>query len=246
MDTKAYFSDLSAELKAVQNRIRQLIGNVHWPTDGAWKESVLRSVLRGYLPSSVSVGSGFVLTPDGPTSQIDILIYDDSSPVFFKDGDFVIVPPNAVRAVIEVKTAMPKHKLTEVIQKLGTVSRHLRRFCLPQRPFVGLFSYESTDCTHDEVLDALKAQYGNSDDYEPIALSFGDSQFYRFWYVAPDSNRTHDSWHAYTLPQLAPGYFIHNVIEHLFPASFERTQEMWYPIDGKEAHCIGRRKRRDG
>ena len=45
MDTKAYFESLTAELVAVKDRIRNLIGGRYWPGDGQWKESVIRSVL---------------------------------------------------------------------------------------------------------------------------------------------------------------------------------------------------------
>jgi hypothetical protein len=111
MNTVEYFRDLSNELRAVQNRIRNLIGDVHWPSDGAWKESVLRTVLRRYLPPSFTVGSGFILTPDGVSTQMDILICDDSAPVLFREGDFVITTADCVRAAVEVKTRLSKPKL---------------------------------------------------------------------------------------------------------------------------------------
>lgn len=248
MNPQEYFRDLSTELRSVQNRVRQLIGDVHWPSDGAWKESALRAVIRGYLPVSVSVGTGFVLTADGPSTQIDILIYDDSAPVHFRDGDFVVISPDAVRAVIEVKTSLSRPALPTALEKLSGISYLLRKRCLPEPPFIGLFCYTKITCEPDFVLDALTQANGRFGDYEISALSFGDSQFYRFWRFEPGhpSGSLHESWHAYELPALAPGYFIHNVVEHLYPRAVERAEDIWYPVDGKEMRCIGQKRRKEG
>jgi hypothetical protein len=246
MDVSAHFRDISAELRAVQNRIRRLIGNIHWPTDGAWKESVIRSVLRGYLPSSYSVGSGFVLTPDGPSTQIDILIYDDSAPVHFRDGDFVIIPADCVRAAIEVKTSLAKAPLGEALEKLNAVASLLRKRSLTRRPFIGLFCFEPTTVDAGDILELLQQKNGETSVYEISALSFGDSQFYRFWEFDPNRRPSpmYETWHAYDVPELSQGYFLHNVIEHLFPRAFERAQDLWYPAESKELRLIARVPRR--
>jgi hypothetical protein len=59
-DFLAFHRSLCDELKAIKDRVRNLIQ--HWPTDGAFKESALRSVLRRHLPESVYIGTGFVVT----------------------------------------------------------------------------------------------------------------------------------------------------------------------------------------
>lgn len=248
MNPEAYFKDLSTELQSVQNRVRHLIGDAHWPSDGAWKESALRSIIRGYLPSSVSVGTGFVLTPNGPSTQIDILIYDDTAPVLFRDGDFVVITPDSVRAVVEVKTSLSRDGVKKALTKLSNVSHLLRTRRLHRPPFIGLFCYTSLSCDHNYVLDSLKTHNGTFGDYEISALVFGDSQFYRFWRFEPGltSGILYESWHAYELPKLAPGYFIHNIVEHLYPQAIAQSEDMWYPIHGKEIRCIGQKKRKDG
>ncbi|MBP6865799.1 MAG: hypothetical protein KBC32_11115 [Candidatus Didemnitutus sp.] len=247
MNPKAYFKDLSAQLRAVQNRVRQLIGNAHWPSDGAWKESALRAVIRGYLPASLSVGTGFILSTDGPSTQIDILVYDDTAPILFRDGDFVVLTPDSVRAVIEVKTSLSRPQLVSAVDKLSKISHLLRKRCLQKRPFIGLFSYEESDCAPADVLLALQRVNGCMSDYEIAALCFGDEQFFRYWEYDPRSTarrRPYESWHAYQIPQSAPGYFIHNVIEHLFPQSVDRAESLWYPIDGKENRRVAVQRRR--
>ena len=228
MNPIEYFRDLSKELKVVQNRIRNFIGDAHWPSDGAWKESVLRSVLRRYLPPSYTVGSGFVLTADGISTQIDIIICDDSAPILFRDGDFVIATADCVRAVVEVKTSLPASSLNPALAKLNDVAELLRRRCVHPRPFLGLFSYEAMRAEPAAVLRSLKQTNGSTSAYEICALCFGDSQFYRYWEFDPrlESRQPYDSWHAYMLPEIAPGYFIHNLVEHLFPHAVERAEQL--------------------
>lgn len=247
MNVIEHFRDLSAELKSVKNRIRRLIGNAHWPTDGAWKESVIRTVIRGYLPSTFSVGSGFILTPDGPSTQIDILIFDDSAPVIFRDGDFVIVPADCVRAVIEVKTSLNRNRLHEALHRLNSISRNLRKRCIHPRPFIGLFCFEATTISSADVLQLLKQENGQINAYEISAMSFGDSQFFRYWEFTPgaQSMSPHDQWHAYKMEELSPGYFIHNIICHLFPQVTERAENLWFPDDGKEMHLEGTIRRKN-
>jgi hypothetical protein len=104
LDFLAYHRSLAAELNAVKDRVRHLIR--HWPTDGSFKESVLRSVLRRHLPESLFIGTGFVVTAADCSRQIDLLIVDKDRPRLFWDGDLIIVTPDAVRAAIEVKTGL--------------------------------------------------------------------------------------------------------------------------------------------
>src|SRR4051812_30367296 len=122
MDITAHFKSLASELDAVKDRVQNLIGHAHWPTVGAWKESVLRFVIRKYLPPSLHIGSGFILSSGSLSTQIDILIYDDSGPILFKEGDLVIVTPDVVRAVIEVKTRIAKANLSDMVSRLDAIA----------------------------------------------------------------------------------------------------------------------------
>jgi hypothetical protein len=46
MNVRDYFESLGHELDALKHRVRYLIAETNWQTDGEWKESVLRQVLR--------------------------------------------------------------------------------------------------------------------------------------------------------------------------------------------------------
>lgn len=242
MDPTTYFKDLSDELRAVKNRVRNLIGGAHWPSDGAWKESVIRTIVRQYLPTSMTVGSGFVITPDGVSTQIDLLVCDDSAPVLFRDGDFVIATADCVRAIVEVKTSLDGQDIHTALSKLNRLSSLIRARCAGCPPFLGLLSYEPTSTALETVLSFLVDANGKRTTPAIGALSFGTSQFIRHWDYEPSSQKRllYDAWHAYDLPETAPGYFVHNLIERLFPQAFERAENMWYPPTGKEPHLISK------
>lgn len=109
---KSFQESITEELTVIKNRVRNIIGNSHWGEDGRYKEAVLSKVLKNYIPNNVSIGTGFIVSSPSVfqtgnievSDQIDILIYDNTIPVVFREGDFVIVTPDAVKAIIEVKS----------------------------------------------------------------------------------------------------------------------------------------------
>lgn len=247
MDTKAYFESLTAEMSAVKDRIRNLIGSKYWPGDGQWKESVLRSVLRRYLPISFEVGSGFVISEDGVSTQIDVLVYDSSGPVLFRDGDFVILTPDVVAAVIEVKTRVRSSDLRPILEKLDETARFLRKQPKHPKPFIGLFSFEDEPINSQTLLRTLRDVNGGFGNYEIQCIALGQYQFVRFWDFSPSAGRRrYKKWHAYDLDGNAPGYFVHNVIEHLFPNSVLANNSVWYPAEGKELRKVDEIQKENG
>ena len=63
-------------------------------------------MIKRFLPSNLSIGTGFVIKKNnGDTqisNQIDIIIYDNTVPVLFSEGDFVITTYKNVEGIIEV------------------------------------------------------------------------------------------------------------------------------------------------
>lgn len=219
--------------------MRYFIHDRHWLSDGEWKESVIRAVIRRNLPKTFGVGSGFVVTEEGPSTQVDILVYDNTKPMLFQDGDFVIVTSDQVHALIEVKTRVTKAGLREYLAKLATLHLHSAKNALC-RPFVGLFAYENEGCTHADVLTALHETVGRTARRNIHAISLGENLFCRFWYCPPETpKRPNQLWRAYELEEMAPAYFIHNVIESLCERSVIDNNFLWYPKGGKEDHSRG-------
>lgn len=254
MDLNEYYKSLSDELAAVKNRVRQLIDDPQWLADGQWKESVLRSVLRRHAPANVGVGSGFVVTPDDATGQIDVLLYDTSKPVLFRDSELVMVTRDACLGVIEVKSRIAgPQALADAFEALSAKARFLQRRHgdVPRRraPFVGLFAYDWRVRDINDVLSLLEEfapGRAAADSQEGIInhVALGPSNFIRYWEVDPLERRRqgYDRWHAYEMPDRAFGYFITNAVEAV-STSVTFDPNVWFPREGKELHRTARRRR---
>ena len=225
---------LTQELMSTKNRVRDFIEDAHWLTDGEWKESVLRNVLRRNLPKSVEVGRGFVICGTQSSKQIDILIFRSDCPVLFRDGDLVFLTPDAVIGIIEVKSSLNCTQATLAIEVLAQQVRLIR--CNGRHSlFSALFAYDTT-VSNRSLLEASR-HAANSD--SNVALSFaslGESSFSKFWTEDPENPGVPvRRWHTYQMDRMAPGYFIHNVIERISPHSVQQNPLSWFPKDSKEA-----------
>jgi len=157
-DFLAYQKTIAKELASIKDRVRNLVR--HWPTDGTFKEEALRQILRRHLPSSLQVGTGFVVRNDGTSSsQIDILIIDRTSPTLFKDGDLLIVTPEAVRGAIEVKSRLSgSSQISKVLDKICALKKLLKTDFAPKR-FIGLFVYDAGRRQERNLLNCLGAAW---------------------------------------------------------------------------------------
>lgn len=234
---------LARELQALQDRVRLLVSN-HWETDGNHKEAILRAVLKRHLPETLSVGSGFVVDDGLESTQIDILIVDRSKPVLFREGDLMIVTPDAVRGVIEVKTSIRSPgELTDAARKPGFVAG----ICGMQRlekPWTGLFSYSDTGPANpDTLLDALfqaREQCG----CQINCVTWGLNYLMRHWYAGQleEEATKGDFWRLYHLPQLAPTYFVGNALQSLADRPQKFASFAWFPLrEGNERHGMATR-----
>ena len=57
MSAKEFQESITKELEVTKDRVRNLIGNAHWGEEGRYKEEILKSTIRKFLPSNVSVGT---------------------------------------------------------------------------------------------------------------------------------------------------------------------------------------------
>jgi len=158
IDPKEFQKSITKELDTIKNRVRNLIGSSHWGEEGRYKEAILRNVIKRFLPSNLSIGTGFVIKKNNGntqiSSQIDIIIYDSTIPVLFSEGDFVITTYKNVKGIIEVKTKIRNNQLQEIIQKAETNGK-----LIGKKIFNGIFSYEYEDDINSRNVDqALKKQ----------------------------------------------------------------------------------------
>ena len=137
VDLTGFAALLGESLAAQVGLLEKLLHKAHFPSLGRYKERLLADTIRKYLPANVEVGTGFVLFPHSDrdplvapelydplnssafscSRQCDIIIFDSARyPVVFRDGDFVVVRPEAVRAVVEVKGALSGVGLKESLK----------------------------------------------------------------------------------------------------------------------------------
>lgn len=152
---RAFAGSFASELSELSDRIRLLIQ--HSSTVGTYRENLLQTLLRKNVPERYHVATGFIY---GCPRQLDILIYDriEYAPLF-REGDLVVVPKAAVRAVIEVKTDLTKDELKSSLQLLDEVAA----FDDGRPPFFrGIFGFESSitaDAIYAVVTDFHKKEY---------------------------------------------------------------------------------------
>ncbi|KVF31170.1 DUF6602 domain-containing protein [Burkholderia vietnamiensis] len=239
MDITRYLKSISAECQALKNRVRDLIDDHHWGTDGAWKESVLRAMISRTIPTTYSVASGFVITEERPSTQIDILIYDNSIPVLYKGGDLVFVPPSACAAIIEVKTSLDAAQFREAATKVADICELIQRYEQGKPLFSGIFAYDGRP-TPRRLLEHINHAANGHEGRIVNHVSIGTSSFVKYWPYDPASNDLlYKHWHHYELQDLAPGYFLHNLMSHLTKEELVRGNNIWFPLEGKEARLTG-------
>jgi hypothetical protein len=109
---------LDARLRAEIDWIEKFTS--HGPSVGTHYEKVLSDLASEYLPGGLSVGTGFIYDSfrEVTTPQIDLICYSDRlvSPIH-RRGDFVIVQPEAVKAVCEVKKTLKCADLKSWVKK---------------------------------------------------------------------------------------------------------------------------------
>jgi hypothetical protein len=234
-DFLEYHKSIARELEATKDRVRQLIGSGNWQTDGEHKEAIIRKVLRNHLPESVRIGKGFVCFENRASTQIDVLITAIDKPTLFKDGELVLVTPEAVRAVIEVKTAMrSRTDLAEALEKLAANLQHIRR--TQTECFGGLFVFdESNHCVPDkEVLEKIQHIVRGETERLINWIALSPDRFFRYWRAGEvPSICCGDVWHSYELRDgLGHAYFLSNVAWEVTKEPNHEMQYAWFPVEG--------------
>jgi hypothetical protein len=147
-----FLSSYNEELLSKVSRLDELIGRDHWLSVGNYKESILRSLISNILPRRYEVSTGFILACDRggkliKSKQIDILIWDsvNYAPIF-RDGDFVIIPPESCSAVVEVKGKLTPKELHHSLLNIDS----LMELCLTAYPVYNrickyIFAYDISE-----------------------------------------------------------------------------------------------------
>lgn len=138
-DLTSFAALLGDSFSSKVDLLAKIVQGAHYPSIGLYKERLLTKFISDYLPRNFAVGTGFVLFPSEKdnvdnarsqykrtnksaytlSKQCDVIIYDAAKyPLVFKDEDFVIVRPEAVKTVIEVKGNLKGKELKTTLENI--------------------------------------------------------------------------------------------------------------------------------
>ncbi|BBI33598.1 hypothetical protein KCTCHS21_29970 [Cohnella abietis] len=264
-----YQKSIASEFKAYEKRVRHLIDDAHWVEEGRYKEIILMNYLKRILPKHISVGTGFIRNQDTITHQIDIIIYDNTYPLLFSEGDFIIAVPENVIGIIEVKSNIVPSDLCDIIKK----SNHNASIICGNSNkmlFNGVFSYNSIEESAQYILklktieykQILEKQFTNQIISNKLSscvnhIVLGTKYFIKLWASGVTHEKKHDEWKGapphysfYNMQEgLAFSYFLSNLQEVIIrKLTGKYVEELsgalsayFYPIpEGKEARLVER------
>lgn len=256
-DLPKYYQSFAEELNIVQNRVRNIIVNSHWPSDGNYKEAVLKEILRRIIPSKYEIGSGFVVSNDGNqnSKQIDILIYDNASPILFKSADFIILPSDYVKAVIEVKSNIGNgDQLESALGNLLAVQKIVAKNS--EELYAGIFSYEFSGLNCENMNQRVERIFSRISEFYMDSLTSDEdnrtflsknilnslcinNQLYGIhWNELSRSNRP--EFAIYNTQKQSFNFFVSNLLSTLDKTVINSDQRIWYPSE-KQSSLLVRR-----
>lgn len=256
-----YQQSIATEFKAYENRVRNIIDGHHWGEDGRYKEIILINYLKRVLPQNVSVGTGFAKSNKGITNQIDIIIYDATFPMLFSEGDFVIVIPESVLGIIEVKSNINNGRSLEEYIKKANDNAYVICGEKDKSIFNGIFSYQcglqqKTITKHIKQLDyseILEKQHFNQIYSNRLKncvnhIVCSSEVLLKLCVDTECDGGTNSRYNFYKMPEdLAVGYFISNLQESILIQANKKCSEklpeglrsFFYPLqEGKEPYCM--------
>lgn len=246
---KDYYKSINDEFEALEDRITYLIGHTHHASTGGYQESLLRSFLSQYLPDNIGVARGFVVFNQRyehdfgnrrnellhNSNEIDILLYDKSRPVLYRDSsELVIVDPDSVKGIIEVKRNLTSgildntiKKFSENINRINSLKRN------GEKIYSGIFAYKIGSFSTNNIFRKLENYSYNDLNFVINHLCLGDKRFIKFWEQSPYTEEDYNMWHSYNFnDSLAKGYFIYNLLTY-----FNNVDgNLWFPLESKELH----------
>ena len=242
MDIREFQRSITQELDVVKNRVRNLIGDAHWGEEGRYKEAILKNIIKRFLPSNLSVGTGFILnnnTEHDISRQLDIIIYENTLPALFIEGDFIVTTLKNVRGIIEVKSRISSSSIRSVIEQFDMSLDPVRRVIRKRRMFLGIFSFE-----YDGNIDSGGIDNAISQSRALVNhISLGPHYFIRKWKrsdaqrLQPPVGGASDFYNVYEIDSLSFSYFISNLLAIATPGGLDDRYWFSFPIEGtKEVH----------
>jgi len=118
-----YYRLLQEEMLHRKKVLDTLIDSKQRYTKGILCEDLVRRLLRSILPSDITVAQGFIYYSGKKSKQCDVLIYNSARYApFLSVNDLVVLPAEAVTAVIEVKTCLNQSELLKALDCFKSVN----------------------------------------------------------------------------------------------------------------------------
>ena len=226
-----FVESLAHELLASADRVRDLIGDKHWLSDGTQKEGLLSTLITRALPSGTQASKGFVLSAndDGVCSkEIDILVLNTSAVgPFFHEHDILMGMPAQALAAVSVKTRFAKEALRSVFKNLCSIHKVASVDTPPGRTWTsGFFFFDDASDTQPpdpsrvlrtlrDVLVEQSPHAGKNLDNPrligPDLLAVGKDLCIAIDYDAPEA----PSIRAFSCKGLAFGAFVASLLDHV-------------------------------
>ena len=156
-----------------KDHVHQLLEGRQNLESGRFREELIRNFLRRILPNCLSVDTGFIYGFDkvANSRQIDILIWHkDMHSAVYDAGQFVIVPPESVVAVVSVKSRMTYSDLKGSLENLLSVapldfafrSTYINKITGVALPPIAKFAiFYNQPNNIKEILNRIKIFYAN-------------------------------------------------------------------------------------
>ncbi len=242
-DLIEYHKTINKEICLLKNKLKFL--TKHSLANGNYREIILSNTIKKHLPLKYSIGTGFIVKQcetrgnHDVSTQVDLMVYDNSYPVLFREGDFSIITTDAVRAIIEVKTEFccanfeDEYKKALRMGKFVLSDRDL--VAIPNPFFNGIFYFNNKVSSNSEdiIKEIIMSEHGTLDKNSLTHLaclnhiSFSKSFFYKYW---PNNNPGYKH-KLYELKDLSYSFFISNLLSFLERKTMKDNSYIWYPQD---------------
>lgn len=118
-----YYQGIYNQIQSEVEFINELIH--HQGLKGEGNESIIRDLIKRFIPKKYGIGTGIVIDRNGNSSkQCDIIIYDNYHyPEIFTLSNIHIFPVDLVYAVIEVKTTLDNKQAKLSIDNIRSVRK---------------------------------------------------------------------------------------------------------------------------
>jgi hypothetical protein len=244
-NARLFQESITKEIDVIKDRVRNLIDSHHWGEHGRFREAVLKNVISKFLPTNLSIGTGFIFRDrdnDGRhilmSAQLDLIIYDNTIPSLFKEGDFVMTTMENVRGIIEVKSTLDPTRLRAAVEQFDSSLEEFHDLLIPNenqpKKFLGVFAFDWNGNIESNVIERdlrASSQLVNH-------FSLGTDYLLRKWLhneaaeIGTRTRRGRDFYNVYRMGNLSHSYFISNLIDICSKRETDGHHWFNYPIEG--------------